>query len=282
MVFLKKAYLPIADRGVPSNDPRNNCSILFSSLKWRMKCKDVFTCFNHHSWRHFLLFNLQVSSIAYKDQIADLIGCKPNLGRLFFRDPLLAIKCFFGPCCAAQYRLMGPGAWPGAKQVIEETYRNEMFPNVQRRNETNTTKNQTIVTLLKLVCVFATVATLKELCQDLNAEWDAVWGWPRAARWTLIPGCSLRKTADTSSPCHGLVIEKPSCNEDFRWTECRKLWICWRISGSRTETLGKKKKRKLFEGDFKRIFKYWRFCSFNENTISKKEKHLVHRKPLLK
>ena len=216
MIFLKKAYLPIADRGVTSNDPRNNCSILFSSLKWQMKCKDVFTCFNHNSWSHFLLFNLQVSSITYKDQIADLIGCKPNLGRLFFRDPLLAIKCFFGPCCAAQYRLMGPGAWPGAKQVIEETYRNEMFPNVQRRNETNTTKNQTIVTLLKLVCVFATVATLKELCQDLNAEWDAVWGWLRAARWTLFPGCSLRKTTDRSSPCHGLVIETPSCNEDFR------------------------------------------------------------------
>lgn len=129
-----------------------------------------------------MVFTPQVSSIPYKDQIADLIGCKPNLGRLFFRDPLLALKCYFGPCCAAQYRLMGPGAWPGAKGVIEETYSNRMFPNVERRNKTSGVKNHSIVKLLKLVCLFATVATLKELCQDLNAEWDAVWGWLRAGR----------------------------------------------------------------------------------------------------
>lgn len=115
--------------------------------------------------------------------MADLIGCKPNLRWLFFRDPLLALKCYFGPCCAAQYRLMGPGAWEGAKQVIEETYSNNMFPNVEkRRNQTTGTSNQIIVQLLKLVCLFATVATLRELCQDLNAEWDAVWGWLRAGR----------------------------------------------------------------------------------------------------
>ena len=125
---------------------------------------------------------LQVSSIPYKDQLADLIGCKPDLRRLFFRDPFLAFKCFFGPCCAAQYRLMGPGAWPGAKDVIEETYRNEMFPNVEKKNKTTTSKHQTIVKLLKLVFMFVTVATLKELSQDLRGEWDAVVGWLRAGR----------------------------------------------------------------------------------------------------
>lgn len=125
---------------------------------------------------------IQVSSIPYKDQIADLIGCRPNLGRLFFRDPLLALKCYFGPCCAAQYRLMGPGARPEAKQIIEETYHKNMFQNVTRRNQTTETKNQTIVKLLKLVCLFATVATLKEICMDLNVEWNAVCGWLRAAR----------------------------------------------------------------------------------------------------
>lgn len=139
------------------------------------------------SWL-FFIFILQVSSIPYKDQLADLVGCKPDLRRLFFRDPLLAFKCFFGPCCAAQYRLMGPGAWPRAKGVIEETYRNEMFPNVERKNETTVSKHQTIVKLLKLVFMFVTVATLKELSQDLRGEWDAVVGWLRAGRWPVMPG----------------------------------------------------------------------------------------------
>lgn len=130
----------------------------------------------------FSFYFLQVSSIPYKDQLADLIGCKPDLRRLFFKDPLLAFKCFFGPCCAAQYRLMGPGAWPGAKGVIEETYRNKMFPHVEKKNETAVSKHQTIIKVLKLVFMFVTVATLKELSQDLRGEWDAVVGWLRAGR----------------------------------------------------------------------------------------------------
>ncbi len=77
---------------------------------------------------------------------------------------------------------MGPGAWPGAKGVIEETYRNEMFPNVEKRNKTTTSKHQTIVKLLKLVFMFVTVATINELSQDLRGEWDAVVGWLRAGR----------------------------------------------------------------------------------------------------
>lgn len=111
-----------------------------------------------------------------------MIGCRPHLRRLFFRDPILALKCFFGPCCAAQYRLMGPGAWPGAKGAIEDTYRNEMFPHVERRNKTTASKGQTFIKMLKLVFMFVTVATLNELSQDLQGEWDAVVGWLRAGR----------------------------------------------------------------------------------------------------
>ena len=77
---------------------------------------------------------------------------------------------------------MMPGAWPGAKAVIEDTYSNDMFPNVEKRNKTTTSKHQTIVKVLKLVFMFLTVATLKELSQDLRGEWDAVVGWLRAGR----------------------------------------------------------------------------------------------------
>lgn len=111
-----------------------------------------------------------------------MIGCKPDFRQLFFRDPLLAFKCYFGPCCAAQYRLMGPGAWSGAKKTIEDTYSNEMFPHVGRRNKTPTSISQSVVKFLKLVFMFVTVATINELSQDLRGEWDAVVGWLRAAR----------------------------------------------------------------------------------------------------
>ena len=61
----------------------------------------------------------KVDYIAYADEIAELVGCRPNLVKLFFQDPFLAIKCLFGPCVPAQYRLMGPGTWKGAKNAIE-------------------------------------------------------------------------------------------------------------------------------------------------------------------
>lgn len=38
--------------------------------------------------------------------------------KLFLTDPKLAKDCFFGPCSPYQYRLMGPGAWSGARQAI--------------------------------------------------------------------------------------------------------------------------------------------------------------------
>lgn len=33
-------------------------------------------------------------------------------------DPLLAYRMYFGPCAPYQYRLTGPGAWPGARDAI--------------------------------------------------------------------------------------------------------------------------------------------------------------------
>lgn len=77
---------------------------------------------------------------------------------------------------------MGPGAWSGAKKIIEDTYSNEMFPHVGRRNKTPTSISQSVVKFLKLVFMFVTVATINELSQDLRGEWDAVVGWLRAAR----------------------------------------------------------------------------------------------------
>jgi len=71
--------------------------------------------------------NLQVDYIAYSDELATEVGCKPNLYKLLFSDPTLALRCFFGPCTPAQYRLMGPGAWEGAKKAIEDAPGNVIY-----------------------------------------------------------------------------------------------------------------------------------------------------------
>ena len=73
------------------------------------------------------LFSIQVDYIPYSDELAELIGCKPSLWRLLIQDPVLALRCFFGPCTPPQYRLVGPGAWSGAKKAIEEVHNNVIY-----------------------------------------------------------------------------------------------------------------------------------------------------------
>ncbi|XP_008070298.1 dimethylaniline monooxygenase [N-oxide-forming] 5-like [Carlito syrichta] len=61
---------------------------------------------------------IQVDHIEYMDEIATLVGVKPNLLFLFLSDPKLAMEVFFGPCTPYQYRLQGPGKWDGARRAI--------------------------------------------------------------------------------------------------------------------------------------------------------------------
>ena len=79
------------------------------------------TCTNRSS--KTIIF--QVMCVPYMDDVAALIGAKPNLWSIFLRDPKLAYCCFFGPAIGAQYRLQGPNTWKGARDVItsvEEDY----------------------------------------------------------------------------------------------------------------------------------------------------------------
>uniref|UniRef100_A0A8D0HFP4 Dimethylaniline monooxygenase [N-oxide-forming] n=1 Tax=Sphenodon punctatus TaxID=8508 RepID=A0A8D0HFP4_SPHPU len=61
---------------------------------------------------------LKTDCLVYVDQLASSIGIKPNVPALFLKDPKLAMKIFFGPCTAYQYRLTGPGKWDGARSAI--------------------------------------------------------------------------------------------------------------------------------------------------------------------
>ncbi|KAM4641180.1 dimethylaniline monooxygenase [N-oxide-forming] 2-like isoform 2-T2 [Discoglossus pictus] len=62
--------------------------------------------------------SLQTHYVDYINEISSEIGSHPNLIHLLLTDPKLAWKVFFGPCTPYQYRLTGPGKWPGAKNAI--------------------------------------------------------------------------------------------------------------------------------------------------------------------
>jgi len=48
--------------------------------------------------------------ISYSDDMSRLIGCRPNFVEMFFKQPLLWLKCQIGPQLNAHYRLYGPHA----------------------------------------------------------------------------------------------------------------------------------------------------------------------------
>ncbi|KAH9367780.1 hypothetical protein HPB48_022078 [Haemaphysalis longicornis] len=66
----------------------------------------------------------QVDWIDYMDEVAELVGCKPRLGRLLLTDPALAWACVFGPCLPYQYRLHGARPYPKARQQIMNFWEN--------------------------------------------------------------------------------------------------------------------------------------------------------------
>jgi dimethylaniline monooxygenase (N-oxide forming) len=53
----------------------------------------------------------------FMETMAEAIGCRPSVHRMFLRDPRTALRVLFGPLSAAQYRLTGPGADPAAARA---------------------------------------------------------------------------------------------------------------------------------------------------------------------
>ncbi|XP_041493977.1 flavin-containing monooxygenase 5 isoform X2 [Microtus oregoni] len=69
------------------------------------------------------------------EEIAELLGVRPNLLSLAFTDPRLALQLLLGPCTPIQYRLQGPGKWAGARQTILTTEDRIRKPLMTRRVE---------------------------------------------------------------------------------------------------------------------------------------------------
>lgn len=81
--------------------------------------------------------------------------------KLFFSDPGLALRCFFGPCTPSQFRLMGPGAWAGAKKAIEDAPGNVIYATKTRvlpQKEKNGHNTATVV--LKLLVLLVVVVAI--------------------------------------------------------------------------------------------------------------------------
>ncbi|XP_061834240.2 flavin-containing monooxygenase 5-like [Nerophis lumbriciformis] len=61
---------------------------------------------------------IQVDYAVYMDEIATMLGVRPNVARLLLTDPKLGLNLLTGPITPYQYRLKGPGKWTGARQAI--------------------------------------------------------------------------------------------------------------------------------------------------------------------
>ncbi|MFH4973602.1 hypothetical protein AB6A40_000311 [Gnathostoma spinigerum] len=62
---------------------------------------------------------VQVDYVLYMDEIAELIGCKPNLLKYLFTEPKFFFRLLVGANAPYVYRLCGPGKWEGAKEALE-------------------------------------------------------------------------------------------------------------------------------------------------------------------
>ncbi|XP_068679794.1 flavin-containing monooxygenase 5-like [Montipora foliosa] len=82
--------------------------------------------------RSFHLVNL----VSYCDELADLIGARPNLWHMLRTDPKLAFSCFFGPCIPAQFRLTSSSSWKGARDVIMGVQESKLCPLRTRKTGT--------------------------------------------------------------------------------------------------------------------------------------------------
>ncbi|XP_067878277.1 flavin-containing monooxygenase 5-like [Heterodontus francisci] len=99
---------------------------------------------------------IQVDYVPYMDELAEQIGVKPDVKRLFLSDPRLAYQVFFGPCTPYQFRLSGPGMWGGAKEAILTQWDRAVKP-TKTRTSTGRQDGSSLPLLLKLMALLLVV-----------------------------------------------------------------------------------------------------------------------------
>ncbi|KAK3602194.1 hypothetical protein CHS0354_004710 [Potamilus streckersoni] len=81
-----------------------------------------------HRYVKSLRHTIQVVFIPFMDELAALVGCKPNFWKMWLTDLRLAWNCIFGPASPYQWRLQGPGKWEGAKDAIYTQWDRTYYP----------------------------------------------------------------------------------------------------------------------------------------------------------
>eukprot|EP00118_Oscarella_pearsei_P011254 m.74257 g.74257 ORF g.74257 m.74257 type:complete len:532 (+) comp35878_c0_seq1:151-1746(+) len=109
---------------------------------------------------------IQVDYVVIMDELATLMRTKPNLVRLFFTDPKLAIQCYFGPCVPAQYRLIGHGAWAGAREAIMKAPDNVALSMLSRKLDEGkgNLSDRLGYAVVLIICLIAVVLLLCLTC----------------------------------------------------------------------------------------------------------------------
>lgn len=102
---------------------------------------------------------IQVDYMEYMDELASLIGVKPDVKSLLFKDPKLAWEVFFGPCTPYQYRLQGPGKWDGARTAIL-TQHDRIIKPLKTRPTTDLAKPSMLYLGLKWVVLISLTAVV--------------------------------------------------------------------------------------------------------------------------
>jgi dimethylaniline monooxygenase (N-oxide forming) len=103
---------------------------------------------------------IQVDWIPFMDEIAEQVGCKPDLWKMLFRDPQLAISCFCGPCTPYQFRLQGPLPWKGARKAILTQWQRVEAPLKTRNVDDNADDSFTWWKIILAVIVLAILLKL--------------------------------------------------------------------------------------------------------------------------
>nr|XP_054769975.1 dimethylaniline monooxygenase [N-oxide-forming] 2-like [Lytechinus pictus] len=91
--------------------------------------------------------------IPYCDMVAAKLGCLPRFTDLLKSDPVLAFKFFFGPNYPPFYRLVGPHAWPGARDAIMKAKHNTVNPTRTRKVQTPGTDQSSLLFMFLLVVI---------------------------------------------------------------------------------------------------------------------------------
>nr|XP_054330228.1 flavin-containing monooxygenase 5-like [Pongo pygmaeus] len=93
------------------------------------------------------------------EELADLVGVRPNLLSLAFTDPKLALHLLLGPCTPIHYRLQGPGKWDGARKAIlttDDRIRKPLMTRVVERSS-SMTSTMTIGKFMLALAFFAII-----------------------------------------------------------------------------------------------------------------------------